>query len=599
MTYKRLMKLLRGYKRFYLFAIISALLGVTFYMQRPIIIKITVDSVLDNKPLDSGRVYDWLVGLAGGLGSLRDNLWICGIGLVGTIAFYCVFIFIRDRLASLASEGMAKDLKDRLYDHIQRMPYNYHVHAKTGDLIQRCTSDVETVRRFLSAQLITIARILFTLSTALVVMFSESLKMTLVCLTVTPVIFLFSYLFHASIKKNFKISDEMEGELSTVIQESLTGVRVVRAFGRQKYELDKFTEKNTKLAKLNKKLLRLLALYWSLSDALCFSQIAFTLIFGIYMVNSGEITLGTLLLFVTYEGSIMWPLRQLGRVLSDMGKMQISLGRLFEILDAKEEEHSPDAVKPSLAGDIVFKNVSFHYDGGKNVLDGVNFEIKQGQTVAILGTTGSGKSTLMHLLLRLYDYRMGSITVNGTELNCIDKNWLRTKIGIVLQEPFLFSRTIEENLKMAKADASKEEIELATQTARAHDFILEFEKGYDTMVGERGVTLSGGQKQRVAIARTLIKDSQILIFDDSLSAVDSETDSQIRAALKERQKGVTTFIISQRITTLMSADKILVFEGGKLTDLGTHDELITRDGLYTRIWKIQNMLEEDFDIEAS
>ncbi len=277
-----------------------------------------------------------------------------------------------------------------------------------------------------------------------------------------------------------------------------------------------------------------------------------------------------------------------------MGKMQVSLTRVSEILNTPQEAESETALESDLSGDIVFNDVHFEYESGKPVLNGLSFTAKKGETIAILGNTGSGKSTIMHLLLRLYDYKRGSVTINGTELKLIKKHWLRSRVGIVLQEPFLFSKSIKENIRMARATASDEEIFDSARTACVHDVIEGFEEGYGTVVGERGVTLSGGQKQRVAIARMLVKNSDILIFDDSLSAVDTETDEKIRKALKERKTKATTFIISQRITTLMEADRILVMEHGKITHSGTHQELIAVDGLYKRIWDIQTMLEVDF-----
>jgi len=343
-----------------------------------------------------------------------------------------------------------------------------------------------------------------------------------------------------------------------------------------------------------------LSWYWSSSDILCLTQVLLVFTVGIIFAYNGTITAGELLVFNINTGMMVWPVRQLGRVLSDLGRMQVALERVYEILDTPAEKDTLGAVAHDLRGDIVFGDVDFVYEssGDRKIFDQLSFTVKKGETIAILGATGSGKSTLMHTLLRLYDYADGSITINGKELRDISKDHLREKVGIVLQEPFLYSKTIQLNLEMAKDNVTKDEVVEATTTASAHGFIEEFEDGYDTMVGERGVTLSGGQKQRVAIARTLIKNSEMLIFDDSLSAVDTETDAQIRAALDERASDVTTFIISQRITTLMDADRIFVIEGGKLTDEGTHDVLLSRDGLYKRIWDIQSMLEQDFEKEG-
>ena len=582
-------------------------LGISFQagsaianMAAPLVTNIVIDNVLGNQDYVPRFLVAWLVSLLGGIESWQANIWLAAIAFCIFQFFIAAFVFGRQRVMALGGENTAKRMKDRLYNHIQKLPYNYHVHAKTGDLIQRCTSDVETTRRFLQQQTIEIARAVFFTAFALMVMFTINITLTLVAMAFLPIIFIFSYIFFKSVRRTFKLADEAEGELTTVLQESLTGVRVVRAFGRARFEVDKFISKNDEFRGLQFKQMKYLSWYWSSSDFLCFTQILIVFVVGIFFAYSGEITAGNLLVFVINTSTMVWPVRQLGRVLSDLGRMQVALGRVYEILDTPAEKDTPGAVPHDLRGDIVFDNVDFEYEGGKGrkIFDKLSFTVKKGETIAILGATGAGKSTLMHALLRLYDYGDGKITVNGKELRDISKSHLREHVGIVLQEPFLYSKSIQSNLEMAKDVVAKDEIINATKTASAHEFIEEFEEGYNTMVGERGVTLSGGQKQRVAIARTLIKNSEMLIFDDSLSAVDTETDAQIRAALAERASDVTTFIISQRITTLMDADRIFVIEGGKLADQGSHDELLSRDGLYKSIWEIQSMLEQDFEKEG-
>ena len=563
----------------------------------PMIIRITFDNVLNDNPVQSNFLVMWLVNLLGGIEGWRENIFLAGVAHLILVLIVAVLIFTRQRCMALAGENTAKKLKDVLYNHIQKLPFNYHVHAKTGDLIQRCTSDVETTRRFLQQQTVEIARAVLFTSFTVAVMLTINVQMTLIALIFLPIIFIFSYIFFKHVKRVFKLADEKEGELTTVLQESLTGVRVVRAFGRARFEVDKFIKNNDEFRALSFKQMKFLAWFWSSSDILCFLQVVSVFIFGIVLTYNGQLTIGELFLFNMYTGMMVWPVRQLGRVLSDMGRMQVALGRVYEILDTPEEQDTTGASPHDLRGDIVFKNVDFGYEKDRKVFNNLSFTIKKGETIAILGATGSGKSTMMLLLLRLYDYLSGTITINGKELRIISKKHLRERVGIVLQEPFLYSKTIQNNLEMAKDAVSKDEIVEATTTASAHEFIEEFEEGYDTMVGERGVTLSGGQKQRVAIARTLIKNSDILIFDDSLSAVDTETDAQIREALKERASDVTTFIISQRITTLMDADRIFVIENGKLSDQGSHEELVVKDGLYKRIWEIQSMLEQDFEKE--
>ena len=566
-------------------------------MSTGLILRSTIDSVIQDEPLNTNFLVGWLINLLGGIEAWSENIWLAGVAYVILFVMIGIFVFFRQRCMATGGENMAKRLKDRLYNHIQKLPYNYHVHAQTGDLIQRCTSDVETTRRFMQQQTVEIARAIFFSIFALAIMLSINVPLTLVAMSFLPVIFIFSYVFFKNVRRVFKMADEKEGELTTVLQESLTGVRVVRAFGRARFEVDKFTKKNEEFRDLSFKQMKYLSWYWSASDMLCFLQILLVFVVGVMFTYNGTLTTGELMLFNLYVGMMVWPIRQLGRVISDLGRAQVAVGRVYEILDTPEEKDTPGAEPHDLRGDIVFNDVTFEYEKGRKIFEKMSFKVKKGETIAILGATGSGKSTLMHLLLRLYDYKSGSILINGKELKLIAKTHLREKVGIVLQEPFLYSKTIEDNLKMAKDVVTNEEIVEATRTASAHDFIEEFEEKYNTMVGERGVTLSGGQKQRVAIARTLIKNSELLIFDDSLSAVDTETDAQIRAALAERANDVTTFIISQRITTLMDADRIFVLEGSKLTDQGSHEELVARDGLYKRIWEIQSMLEQDFEKE--
>jgi ATP-binding cassette subfamily B protein len=435
--------------------------------------------------------------------------------------------------------------------------------------------------------MVEIGRAFFIVSFAIIMMLSLNKKMTVIAMLVVPIIFIFSYVFFYKIKNTFEKADSQEGVLTSVLQENLSGVRVVKAFGRQNFEIEKYEKENKKYRDLNFNLVKLLSTYWSTSDILCMTQIGLVLISGIYFAVNGEISLGTLVVFNTYEGMLLWPVRQLGRILSDMGKMTVSLQRITNIIDVPVEQEYGKALKPKIKGEISFENVNFEYEKLKDI----SFKVKKGETVAIVGPTGSGKSSLVHLLLRLYDYSSGSIKVDGLELKDIERKHIRSNVGIVLQEPFLYSRTIKENIQMAKLDCEDIEIHNAATVAAVHNVITSFEKGYDTVVGEKGVTLSGGQRQRVAIARTLIKDMPILIFDDSLSAVDTETDRVIRKELKKKSKGNTTFIISHRISTVMAADKIIVLNHGKIENIGTHKALIKKDGIYKRIWEIQTSLD--------
>ena len=421
------------------------------------------------------------------------------------------------------------------------------------------------------------------------IMMSINVKLALISLSLLPVLCIGGLVYFRYVRKVFERVDDAEGKLSAVLQENATDVRVVRAFAQQKNEYDKFTEANKDWFKKFDKFYTMMGFYWGISDSVGYIQTLLTLAFGVVFAVEGSLSLGNLLVFTTYSGMLIWPVKQLGRVLADLGKASVAMDRLHEVLSAEPEKEPGAALTPDMHGDIVFSHVNFGYDTPCDVLCDVSFSAKPGETIAILGATGSGKTSLMHLLQRLYTVTGGSITINGTDINDIEAHHLRKNVSIVLQEPFLYSRTIMENIKITNPDATDEQVYEAAKTACIHDDICEFENGYDTVVGERGVTLSGGQKQRVAIARALMQNAPVIIFDDSLSAVDTETDMSIRAALREAKGNTTTFIISHRITTLCEADKILVFENGRLTECGTHNELIAHDGFYKRVAVIQDM----------
>ena len=589
--------LMKGKRLLYTSAVAAVALATLFSLVGPLLIRTTIDSIIGSKPMEAPGFVLRLIDGVGGRSVLGRNLWLCGIVLVLVTTLNGLFLFAKGKWAAEASESIAKNIRERLFGHLQSLPYDAHVKAKTGDLIQRCTSDVETVRRFLAVQFVEIGRAVFIVSSVAVVMFSLDKWLALVSMSILPFIFTYGFIFFIKVQKSFLASDESEGRLSTVLQENLTGVRVVRAFARQTYEMDKFEDKNREYRDLDYRVIRLLAWYWSFSDFMCMSQIAVILLTGAYWASHGSLTLGTLVLFTTYEGMLLWPVRQMGQILTDMGKTFVSITRIHEILNQQAEDMKEEGLKPDISGEIEFRDVSFSYQEGPRVLDHISFSVKRGQTVAVMGPTGSGKTTLMNLLLGLYDYPEGSILLDGIELKDISRRWLRRNIGMVSQEPFLFSKTIGENIALARDAVREEEVADAASIACVHDVIREFEKGYETPVGEKGVTLSGGQKQRVTIARTVINRYPVLIFDDSLSAVDTETDAAIRRALKERVRNVTTFIISHRVTTLSEADLILVLDQGKLVQSGTHQELIEQDGLYKKVWSIQNDLEQDLQEE--
>ena len=572
----------------YVLALLFTLLSQVVVAMQPKLIKITIDSVLATQPLGSDLLSRLIAPFQNYLSGF-SGLVTMALFIVVFAAVRGLFTFARINLASVATERSIKTLRNRLYNHIQLLPYSYHAKAATGDLIQRCTSDIETVRMALYSQIMDTVSAVFLVAYSLYLMLHLNAKLTAVAFISIPFVFLSSAFFFKKIQTQFKKATEYEALMTTTIQENLTGIRVVKAFTRQNYEIEKFTRRSESYRDQNIKINNSFAWFWALSDSLSVAQIFSVILYGSWLAAKGQVSAGDFVAFISYTGMLIWPIRRLGRIISNIGKAFVSVNRIETILNEPAEEIFPSGEKPEIKGNIIFNSVSFSYPGEeKPVLEDISFEIKKGETLAILGATGAGKSSLVHLLARLYEYDKGSITVDGHELNTIDKGWIRSNVGLVLQEPFLYGKTIMENIKLARPDISDEYAKHYSRVAALDSEIQSFEAGYDTLVGERGVSLSGGQKQRLAIARTLIKNSPVLIFDDSLSAVDTETDMQIRHALNEKKGNKTVIIISHRISTICDADKILVLEHGKVTEMGTHAELIRQEGLYKRIYDIQN-----------
>ncbi len=578
----------------FLWALIATIMMVIIGFLTPLLLSEIVDSILGSEPFTMPDFLMNPINALGGRDFLRQNLWIPALALILMNVVNGVFTFIKGRSSAIASENIARKLRNDLYRHLQHLPFAYHVKAQVGELIQRCTSDVDTIRRFLAVQVMEVVNTVLMVVIAMSILLPRSVPITLYSLILVPPLFCFATWFFKMVHKSFEVADEADGVLNAVLQENLSGVRVVRAFGQQEREVEKFDRVNNDLRKKNLRLNELLAIYWGGGDAISMTQTLLTLVVCIIYACNGWITVGTLIVFTSTLGMLLFPIRQLGRTLSDAGKAMVSMKRVQAILHEEAEPDEPNALKPDLHGDIVFDHVSFAYpDDNVPVLRDVSFTIPAGKTAAVLGGTGSGKSTMMYLLQRLYTPTSGKITIGGVDIQQIDRKYLRAHVGLILQEPFLYSKSIRENVGITAPEQEAERIEHAADIASASGFIAKADKGWETVVGERGVTLSGGQKQRIAIARTLLKDNNILIFDDSLSAVDTETDAQIRAALRHEQKDVTTLIISHRVTTLSQADLILVLENGQITQQGTHAELCSQPGLYQRINSIQNALEEE------
>jgi ATP-binding cassette subfamily B protein len=531
-----------------------------------------------------------------------EVLPLVALGFVGLAAIEGTFTFLGGRWAAQTSEGITRRLRNYLFDHIQRLSFTYHDHTPTGELIQRSTSDVDAVRRFFADQAINSWRIVLLFVINFAGLISLSRQLALMSVAVVPFIIVVSIWFFKRISAVYEKNQEQEATLSTTLQENLTGVRVVRAFARQEFEQGKFERDNWEKFLRGRRLLTWHSFFWPVTDIFCGLQMVTGLYIAAVMVINSSLTLGDYLAYVGMIGMIIWPIRNLGRLVVQMSSGLVSYGRVTEVIKQDREpltEGAHQSISP-LRGEVMFRQVCFAYEADAPVLKDISFECKPGQAIALLGSTGSGKTTLVNLLPRFYEYTGGSLTLDGAELNQYPRHALRRQIGIVEQEPFLFSRTIRENITYGVGrDVSDEQIIEAARAAAIHEVIVSFPDGYDTLVGEKGVTLSGGQKQRVAIARTLLKDPRILILDDSTSSVDMETEEAIRGALERLMQGRTTFIIAHRIQSLMNADLILVMDKGRIVQSGTHDELIERPGTYQQIYDIQTRMETELEQEMA
>jgi ATP-binding cassette, subfamily B, bacterial len=502
-------------------------------------------------------------------------------------------IFLRRTVTAYFTERVAYGLRNRLYRQFQDLSFHYHAHAQTGDLIQRATTDIETYKHFIGDQIIEVVRLILLVGLSIWRMSSMNLDMTWISVIITPVIFTIAVFYFRRVEKQFTKIEEDESTMTTHVQENVSGARVVKAFANEKFEIEKFEKLNRGFTESDYKLIKSMAGFWSITDFICFAQFCLISVFGIVYASRNIISIGEYSAFLLFSGNIIWPMRQLGRLVGDFSKATVAVTRLNEILSTKDEyAASSGSQTPPIQGEVTFDHVSFKFeDSTYHQLADISFTAKRGETIAIIGKTGSGKSTLMNLMVRLLDHQDGRLLIDGVDIRDIEKHHLRNHIGIILQEPFLFSRTVEENIKIADQKMDHDRVMEVAKIAKIHGDISGFEKGYETIVGERGVTLSGGQKQRVAIARMLLKPKPILIFDDSLSAVDTDTDLQIRSALKKEWKESTVFIITHRITTAMEADRILVLDTGKIVESGSHAELLQAKGLYNKIWEIQSTID--------
>lgn len=578
---------LKGSTRFFVISVLSSFILSVLQMITPRIVSVTVDSIIGDRPPEYAKIVDML----GDTDYLKENIWIIAIlsAIVGIAV--TVFRYLSGYFNSKGAESLIKNIRDLLFKKVLHLPLSWHMKNRTGDIIQRCTTDTETIRSFIADQLTRLLNILILIGVSLFCVFSIHKRLALLTLLTIPIVVSYSYVFYKKSSKLFTECDESEGVLSSIAQENLTGSRVVKAFGREVYEKAKFEAQNEDYTSKWIHLCRLLSVYWGTTDFVAGAQIMLVLVIGTAACLNQSLTPGNLISFISYNTMLIWPVRQLGRMISDMSKAGVAVDRIRYIMNSESEQDTGKrlAFEP---GDIEFKNVSFAYENTE-VLKDISFKVKKGEILGIIGATGSGKTTIMLLLTRLCRPQNGKITINGIDIEDIDLGELRKNIGTVMQEPFLFSGTLAENIAITSKEQDMDKIRTAAAISCLEKTIDNFKEGYSTVVGERGITLSGGQKQRTAIARVLMLNSPVIVLDDSLSAVDTETDAKIRSNLSKNFNNATVFLISHRLTSLMKADKIIVLSNGKIIEKGSPDELLKSDGEFSKIYHMQMTLPEE------
>ncbi len=604
---------LKGSGRYFFAAVFSAALMALLDLINPRIVGYTVDSIIGDSSAETILPLRLLINALGGPAYLKTHLWMVSLTIVGVALAAAFFRYCFRRCNTTGSETLVRTMRDALYDQITVLPLSWYIGHRTGDLIQRCTADVEMVKTFVSEQMINLLRIVILIVLAMYFIAGISPALALTEALFIPVVFLYSAYFHDKVGSSYEDADVEEGKLSSIAQENLTGIRVVRAFGREQYERQRFAAQNDIYTKTYMYHSGISTAFWTTGDLVSATQVMVMTVLGAYFCVKGRISAGDYIALASYTAMLTWPVRMMAQAVSEMSKASVSLDRIREIMNAAPQEDRPDAEEPDMSGDIVFEDVSFAYpaestkeqdedspgEEPRQVLEHLSLTIPAGSTVGILGGTGSGKSTLVRLLTRLYELPegQGRITVGGHDIAHIRLKWLRRHIGTVLQEPYLFSGSIAENIAVTKDRTDLNAVRKYAGMAALDSTVAHFADGYETYIGERGMTLSGGQIQRAAIARMLMGEPPVMIFDDSLSAVDAATDQEIRARLREQMQGRTVILIAHRITTLMDADQIYLLDRGRIIEKGSHRELLEMGGLYRRIYDLQSS-QGEFDTEA-
>lgn len=575
-----------------LFAVALSL--VTSYMSKIVIDCFSYDAngVADiyNQEL-LGPIGSLLVSMFGGPDWIMNNKWILAVAVVAFGLSLAAANIGRGLLRASIESDVSAGIRLKLFYHIERLPYEFLKKHNNGDLLQTCIRDEHVLRNFVVREFVGLCYTVDMMVLSFVILTTINWKIALCSIAILPLLFIYSFFMVQKVRKRYRITDDSEAVVTGKIEETINSIRVVKAYNNEIHEIKEFDKDLDDYSKKFVHWRKLSSFFFSSSDIFVFAEIVVTALLSAYLCFIGEITIGTLVISVTYTSMVVWPVRDCAMTLSDLARAVVSIDRMNEILDTPLEDID-SGLKPKINGEIVFKNACFKFkDGDEDCLKNINLTIKPKMTVAIMGKTGSGKSTMSLLLTRLYDYDKGSIKIDGVELKDISRKYIRENVATVLQEPFLFSRTIYQNLTIAKENASIEKVSRSTKIADIHDSIMSFKEGYETKVGERGITLSGGQKQRLAMARTILNDAPIIILDDSLSAVDAETDNKIRSALKNRAQQSTTLIITHRVNTAKDADLIVVLDKGKIEEIGTHQQLIEQKGFYAEINKLQSRVE--------